>query len=47
MDMITQSELGDRVAAVVHRVEAGESLLVTVAGRVVVRLFPGSSQMRV
>ena len=40
MDVITQEELRDHVGEVLRRVEAGESLTVTVAGRPVAELRP-------
>lgn len=40
MDSIPQKELRNQVGQVLHRVEAGESLLVTVAGRPVAELVP-------
>jgi len=40
MDAIPQKELRNQVGEVLRRVEAGESLLVTVAGRPVAELSP-------
>ena len=40
MDSIPQKELRNQVSEVLRRVEAGESLLVTVAGRPVAELTP-------
>lgn len=40
MDTIPQKELRNQVGAVLRRVEAGETLTVTVAGRAVAELSP-------
>ncbi|UNX53355.1 type II toxin-antitoxin system prevent-host-death family antitoxin [Georgenia sp. TF02-10] len=40
MDVIPQKELRNNVGEVLRRVEAGESLMVTVAGRPVAELRP-------
>ena len=40
MDVIPQKELRNHVGEVLRRVEAGESLAVTVAGRLVAELRP-------
>lgn len=40
MDVIAQKELRNHVGEVLRRVEAGESLVVTVAGRPVAELRP-------
>lgn len=42
MDAIPQKELRNQVGEVLRRVEAGESLLVTVAGRPVAQLSPAA-----
>lgn len=42
MDSIPQKELRNQVAEVLRRVEAGESLTVTVAGRPVAELSPAA-----
>jgi len=42
VDNIPQKELRNQVAQVLRRVEAGESLLVTVAGRPVAQLSPAA-----
>ncbi|MGI8947683.1 MAG: type II toxin-antitoxin system Phd/YefM family antitoxin [Ornithinimicrobium sp.] len=42
MDSIPQKELRNQVGAVLRRVEAGESLTVTVAGRPVAELSPAA-----
>lgn len=42
MDVIAQKELRNHVGEVLRRVEAGESLTVTVAGRPVAELHPAS-----
>lgn len=42
MEAIPQKELRNDVGAVLRRVEAGESLLVTVAGRPVAQLSPAT-----
>lgn len=42
VDSIPQKELRNQVGAVLRRVEAGESLTVTVAGRPVAQLSPTS-----
>lgn len=42
MDSIPQKQLRNQVGAVLRRVEAGESLLVTVAGRPVAQLSPAA-----
>ncbi|MDN5797453.1 MAG: type II toxin-antitoxin system prevent-host-death family antitoxin [Intrasporangium sp.] len=40
MDVITQKELRNHIGEVLRRVEAGEDLVVTVAGRPVAELRP-------
>ena len=42
MDVIPQKELRNQVSEVLRRVEAGESLLVTVSGRPVAELSPAA-----
>lgn len=42
MESIPQKELRNQVGEVLRRVEAGESLLVTVAGRPVAQLSPAA-----
>lgn len=42
MESIPQKELRNQVSAVLRRVEAGESLTVTVAGRPVAELSPAA-----
>ena len=42
MDVIPQKELRNHVSEVLRRVEAGESLLVSVAGRTVAQLSPAT-----
>lgn len=42
MDAIPQKELRNQVSEVLRRVEAGETLLVTVAGRPVAELSPAT-----
>lgn len=44
MDSIPQKELRNQVSAVLRRVEAGESLTVTVAGRPVAQLSPATGR---
>ena len=42
MEVIPQEELRNHVSEVLRRVEAGESLLVSVAGRTVAQLSPAT-----
>ena len=42
MDAIPQKELRNQIGEVLRRVEGGESLIVTVAGRPVAELHPAS-----
>jgi prevent-host-death family protein len=42
MDSVPQRELRNQVGEVLRRVEAGESLMVTVAGRPVAQLSPAT-----
>ena len=42
MDSIPQKQLRNQVGGVLRRVEAGETLIVTVAGRPVVELHPAA-----
>lgn len=44
MDVIAQVELRDHVGEVLRRVNAGESLLVSVAGRTVAQLSPATGR---
>ncbi|MGL5928476.1 MAG: type II toxin-antitoxin system Phd/YefM family antitoxin [Dermatophilaceae bacterium] len=47
MDVIPQKELRNHVGEVLRRVEAGETLTVTVAGRPVAELHPARRRRRV
>ncbi len=44
MDSIPQKELRNQVGEVLRRIEAGETLLVTVAGRPVAQLSPAAKR---